>query len=83
LRWKLIYHPPLDKTPRRWELYDLERDPGETANLAEEETRQFQRLRSVLAGWMKGSEWIRKEKDEVEVHTEETERALRALGYIN
>jgi arylsulfatase A-like enzyme len=82
-RWKLVYHPPLGKAPRSWELYDLARDPGETVNLAEEETRELQRLRSVLAGWMKGSEWIRKGKDEVEVHTEETKKALRALGYIN
>jgi len=82
-RWKLVYHPPLGEAPRTWELYDLERDPGETENLAEQETREFQRLRSLLGAWMKGSEWIRKGKNEVEEHTEETERALRALGYIN
>ena len=82
-RWKLVYHPPLGREPRRWGLYDLETDPGETVNLAEEKTRELRRLRSDLRGWMKGSEWIRKGKDEVEAHTEETERALRALGYIN
>lgn len=82
-RWKLIYHPPLGQQPRSWELYDLAADPGETVNLWERETRQFQRLRSALAGWMKGSDWIRKRPHEVEVHSEETEKALRALGYIN
>jgi len=82
-RWKLIYHPPLGERPRTWELYDLQADPGETHNLVDEETHQFQRLRSVLAKWMKGSEWIRKPKSEVTSHSEEVEKTLKALGYIN
>jgi len=82
-RWKLIYHPPLGQRPRTWELYDLENDPGETRNLVDDETHQFQRLRSTLAAWMKGSEWIRQPQSEVEVRSEETEKALKALGYIN
>jgi len=82
-RWKLVYHPPLGSQPRLWELYDLETDPGETENLVETETREFQRLRSVLGKWMKGSDWIRKGKNEARQHTDETERALRALGYVN
>ncbi len=82
-RWKLIYHPPLGQRPRTWELYDLETDPGETKNLVEGDTHPYQRLRSVLAGWMKGSEWIRKPQSEVQVRSDETEKALKALGYIN
>ena len=57
--------------------------PGETRNLVDSETHQFQRLRSTLAAWMKGSEWIRQPQSEVEVRSEETEKALKALGYIN
>jgi arylsulfatase A-like enzyme len=82
-RWKLVYHPPLGGAPRRWELYDLETEPGETENLVATETRELRRLRSVLGKWMKGGDWIRKGKNETQAHTEATERALRALGYLN
>ncbi len=82
LRWKLVFHPPLRKAPPRWELYDLQADPGETRNLADRETRQLQRLRSVLGRWMKGNDWIRKPKQAVAAHGEETEKALKALGYV-
>lgn len=48
-RWKLTY-VPLPKGPQRWELFDLERDPGETEDLKEREPVVFEEL---LAEWEK------------------------------
>jgi hypothetical protein len=31
---------------------------------------------------MKGSDWIRLPRDEIEAHGQETRQALRALGYV-
>jgi hypothetical protein len=68
--------------PARWELYDLEADPGETRNLAADgETPELRRLAKDLRGWMKGSDWIRRPEAEIEARSQETLKALRALGY--
>lgn len=48
-RWKLTY-VPFPKGPQRWELFDLERDPGETEDLKEKEPRVFEEM---LAEWEK------------------------------
>ena len=86
-RWKLIFHPAMGQGERRrearWELYDLVDDPGETENLLESATPEFRRLRAVLKEWMKGEDWIRRSKDQVEAYSQETLDALKALGYIN
>ncbi len=86
-RYKLIFHPPMGQGAKRrearWELYDLENDPGETRNLLEEETAEFRRLRRLLKEWMKGENWIRRSRQEVEAYSQETLDALKALGYIN
>ena len=85
-RWKLIYHPPLRHRQReiaaRWELYRLDDDPMETRNLADgEPTADLRRLHRELQGWMKGSDWIRRPASEIEAQSQETLKALRALGY--
>lgn len=82
-RWKLIYHPALGKQPEWYELYDLQADPGETENLFTEDHPEARRLARVLRGWMKGSDWIRKDQEDIESQSEETLRALRALGYAD
>jgi arylsulfatase A-like enzyme len=95
-RWKLIYHPRLAagarSRPPSWELYDLAADPGETRDLvtpgddgpqvAPEHAAEMRRLRGVLNGWMKGSEWIRMSAEDREAHSQETLKALKALGYL-
>lgn len=81
--WKLIYHPTLGQREEWYELYNLEADPGETENLFTEDHPEARRLARELNRWMKGSDWIRKGQDEVESQSEETLRALRALGYAD
>lgn len=82
-RWKLIYHPKLGKQEPWWELYDLQNDPGETENLFAEDHPEARRLARKLNAWMKGSDWIRRDASEIENQSEETLRALRALGYVD
>jgi arylsulfatase A-like enzyme len=87
-RWKLVYHPRLAagrKTiPLTYELYDLAADPGETRDLAADPAHEdeLRRMRKVLFEWMKGTDWIRRSRDQIDAQSEETLKALRALGYI-
>lgn len=86
-RWKLIYHPSLknrqgEPLPPSWELYHLDQDPGETEDLADAEPEERRRLGRELSTWMKGSDWIRRPTEEIEAQSEETLKALRALGYV-
>ncbi|OJD35070.1 arylsulfatase [Diplodia corticola] len=48
-KWKLTY-VPFPKGPQRWELFDLEKDPGETEDLKEKEQKVFEEL---LVEWEK------------------------------
>ena len=85
-RWKLVFHPPLEtkkcERPARWELYDLAADPLETRDLFREDDSQVRRLNVVLRDWMGDRLWIRPPKGFVRAHSEETLKALKALGYI-
>ena len=54
--------------PGGWELYDLARDPGETANLASTHPQEVRRQRGTV---------------HEEGADSDAERALRALGYVN
>ena len=87
-RHKLVYHPPMKRkgreTPARIDFYRLDEDPGETRNLAEDgdTPEEMRRLHRELRAWMKGDDWIRRPESEIQAQSEETLRALRALGYI-
>lgn len=82
-RWKLVYHPPFAGRDAAFELYDLAADPLETNDVKEAHRAEARRLREVLWGWMKGTDWIRRERSYVETQSEDTMKALRALGYVN
>lgn len=45
-RWKVVYYYFPEAT--RYELYDLESDPAETTNLAEEEPEQLRKMMSAM-----------------------------------
>ena len=79
-RHKLVFHPPMSgpHAPPRWELFDLEADPGEQSNLAESRPPELRRLRLALESWMRETVASNAEEDQ----SAETLRALRALGYL-
>jgi arylsulfatase len=87
--WKLVYHPPVrggkTERPASYELYHLAQDPGETRDLfdPDNEHEDQRRLRRHLFLWMgeDNAHWIRRDKNAIDSQSEETRRALIALGY--
>ncbi|HEV8583213.1 MAG TPA: sulfatase [Thermoanaerobaculia bacterium] len=83
--WKLVLNSG-GRRPRAatsatggFELYDLTADPLETRNLAAANSEQVRRLRRDLVAWMRQARALGDEEE----GDAETERALRALGYVN
>jgi arylsulfatase len=65
---------------RRYALFDLERDPGETENLFDPEHPEVERLARALRRWQSGNGG-----DPIEPDSEmdaKTRRQLEALGYL-
>jgi arylsulfatase A-like enzyme len=77
-RWKYIHH---QRRPAESELYDLERDPGESRNLLVDEPavaeamRRSLELRPLLPGAAPARD--------ANAEDEEARRRLRALGYVD
>ena len=46
-RWKLVW----DRSPRRWELYDLKADRTETVDWAEKDPDRVARMAAVWEAW--------------------------------
>ena len=68
----------------REELYDLERDPGETRDRSEEEPERLNAARELLARELERAEALRRKLDLEAAAApvdEGTRRGLRALGY--
>lgn len=74
-KWKAIE----DRIENSWELYDIDRDPGETRNLAAENPAALQQLQEALACWADTLEFG--EKTRVELSPDD-KNELRSLGYI-
>ena len=88
-RRKLVYHPAFSTRhgpqPPRVELYDLHADPLESRDLAAAgapEPPELRRLSAALRAWMGDREWISPPRGLAQQHSEETLKALRALGYL-
>ena len=83
--WKLVFNSggkrsrAARSTTGGFELYNLVEDPLETRNIAAAHPEEVRRLRRELVAWMKKARAM----GEDEGGDAETERALRALGYLN
>lgn len=62
-------------------LYDLEADPGETTDILRQERRTFHRLREALGAWLQRTEGAEAAGISLR-QAAETEKKLRALGYL-
>jgi arylsulfatase len=81
-RWKLIWgitpdHPLLGRPPQ---LFDLEKDPGELHNLAEERPEKVAELRALIEPWVALGTVKRGSMPDLDPAALER---LRALGYLN
>lgn len=87
-QWKLVYHPEVDharkgQAPPLFELYDIQNDPLEQDDLAGQHEEDFTRLWESLSEWMMQDRGEESEMAEGEGHSEETRKALEALGYLD
>jgi arylsulfatase A-like enzyme len=76
-RLKLV----LDTAARRFTLYDLAADPGETHDVLAARRRDFQRLRTALEGWLAATE--RRPAADLQRRADEAARRLRSVGYLD
>ena len=67
--------------PGGWELYDLARDPAETANLASTRTDELRRMRAALLRWARPGAERRSAQESAD--DADADAALKALGYVN
>jgi arylsulfatase A-like enzyme len=83
--WKLVFNSGGQRSRAAasatggFELYDLAADPLEMHNLAAAKPEEVRRLRRDLVAWMRKAVSMGDEEE----GDAETERALRALGYLN
>ncbi len=87
LDWKLVFHPELPLKaglkPPWYELYHLARDPLEASDLLAANPEEAARLRAELERIMDGRTWIYPPKGLAVRHSQEVDKALKALGYVD
>jgi len=76
-RWKLVSYPGIEHD--YYELYDLESDPKEKADIAADQPETVERLRAALDAWLVNEA---AETEELELSSEELKQ-MRALGYVD
>lgn len=78
-RWKGIWNLELDSM----EIYDLEADPGELRNLADEHRELVGSLTQQATTWLKSCLSRARPPDGPSPLDDETKARLRAMGYLN
>ena len=78
-RWKLIENTQ----PPSFELYDLEADPRERANVVDRHRQEAQTLENRLRSWRQGLPSLRSSDSPPLEVNEEVKESLRALGYLD
>lgn len=86
-RWQLVFHPATQNKkevdlPALYELYDLSQDPLAAKNLAPENPELSRQMKQALAKWMAGRLWIQPPKGLASQNSDQTQKALEALGYL-
>jgi choline-sulfatase len=76
-RYKLIHN----LSEGSYALYDLQADPGETADILARHRRDFHKLREALTAWLARTEGTGA-ADESLRKAQEAEKRLRSLGYL-
>jgi arylsulfatase A-like enzyme len=78
-RWKGIWNLELDSM----EIYDLEADPGELRNLADEHPELVGTLTQQATTWLESCLSRARPPDGPSPLDDETKARLRAMGYLN
>ncbi len=86
--WQLVFHPPRttrkgEELPALYQLYDLRTDPLAAHDLAAAQPEQTRKLTQALAKWMHGRLWIHPPKGLAAQNSQDTMKALKALGYVD
>jgi hypothetical protein len=85
--WQLVFHPPRttrkgEELPALYQLFDLRADPLAAHDLAAAQPEQTRKLTQALAKWTNGRLWIHPPKGLAAQNSEDTLKALKALGYV-
>lgn len=75
--WKLTYK----LSDRKYELYNLNKDPGELINVTNIEKEKFKFMKEILDNHMKNQEWM-KNTTLNQTLDEQSKEKLRSLGYV-
>ncbi|HEV8238626.1 MAG TPA: sulfatase [Thermoanaerobaculia bacterium] len=79
-RWKMIVGREGAQTGGGFQLYDLDKDPGEQKNLAEGKRTRLALMRQLLASWRKGLHPAPQKRVTMDTETHE---GLKNLGYVH
>lgn len=79
-RWKMIVGREGAPTGGGFQLYDLEKDPGEQKNLAEGKRTRLALMRQLLTTWRKGLHPAKQKRVTMDTETHE---GLKNLGYVH
>lgn len=83
-QWKLIHNTVREKGQSEFELYDVQKDPLDRVDLANQNPQIVERLQKELAAWRKktAASHLKPDQDAAKGMSQEELERLRSLGYI-